>query len=136
MSYGASKDAALKIANVTGTLTDITAYLTSVDFSQSGNVIDTTTFGDAWKEYIRGQADLTFSVEGIYDPLMGTILFNLGTAGAGAWEYYPQGTASGKQRYGGSALMTAYSAPASLDEAVTFAAEFQVTAGGTVAAVA
>ena len=135
MAYGASMDAALKIDSVLGALTDVTAYLTSVDFKQSGNTIQTTTFGDSWQEYMRGQADLTFSIEGIFDPVMGTLLFNLGTASAGAWNYYPQGTASGKQVYGGSALLTSYSAPGSLDEAVTFAAEFQATGGGTVGTV-
>ena len=135
MAYGAAKDAVLKIDSYLGTLTDVSAYLTSLSFSESGNVIQTTTFGDVYQEYIRGQADLTFSIEGIYDPLMGTLLFALGTAGAGSWEFYPQGVAVGKLRYGGEALLTSSSVPSSLDEAVTYSAEFQVTAGGTVAAV-
>lgn len=134
MADGASKDEVLFVDSA-GTLTNVSAYLTGLTFSNSGNVIQTTTFGDVYQTYIRGQADLTFSIEGIYDPFMGTLLFALGTAGTGSWEFYPQGTASGKLRYGGEALLTSASVPGSLDEAVTFSAEFQVTAGGTVAAV-
>ena len=138
MAYGAAKDAVLKIDNVGGgtALSDVSAYLTNITFNESGNVIDTATFGDTYKEYIRGQADLTFSIEGIYDPYMGTLLFALGTAtSTSSWEFYPQGTASGKLRYGGECFLTTASVPGSLDEAVTYSAEFQVTAGGTVAAV-
>ena len=136
MADGASKDEILKI-DAAGTLTDVSAYLTSLTFNgPNGNVIQTTTFGDTFHTYIRGLADLTFSIEGIYDPYMGTLLFALGTAAStSSWEFYPQGTASGKLRYGGECLLTSASIPGSLDEAVTYAAEFQVSAGGTVAAV-
>ena len=138
MAYGAAKDAVLKIDNVGGgtALSDVSAYLTSITFNESGNVIDTATFGDTYKEYIRGQADLTFSIEGIYDPYMGTLLFGLGTASSTvSWEFYPQGETVGDLRYGGECFLTSSSVPSGLDEAVTYAAEFQVTAGGTVAAI-
>ena len=138
MAYGAAKNAILYLDNVGGgTVTsDVSAYLTGITFNESGNVIDTATFGDVYKEYIRGQADLTFSIEGIYDPYMGTLLFGLGTASSTvSWVFYPQGVATGQLRYGGECFLTSSSVPSSLDEAVTYSAEFQVTAGGTVAAV-
>ncbi len=64
---------------------------------------------------------------------MGTLLFALGTATAtSTWEYHPQGTASGKQKMSGECLLTSYSEPSSLDEAVTFSAEFQNSTAITV----
>ncbi|MCR4340769.1 MAG: phage tail protein [Gemmatimonadaceae bacterium] len=128
MAYGAAKDADFWLDGHGGFLTDITAYLTSVDIAFSGNTIDVTTFGDAWQDDIRGQAGATLSIEGIYDQYMGTFLPPLATATSSAsFEYYPQGSASGKAKLNGECFLTSFSFPGSQDEAVTFGAEFKVT---------
>lgn len=131
MGYSAGKDAALKVTAPTyGGLVEITSYLTSA----SGPTIDAqtaevSTLGDSYKEYIRTQTDPgQISVEGIFDPFMGTLLFSMGTAAAAAIEWYPQGTATGKQKWAGSALLTSYSgAGGGIDDAVTFSADWQLT---------
>ncbi len=137
MAYGAGKDAAFAITNATGTLTHITAYITSITApSIDAQIAEVSTLGDSYKEYIRTQVDPgKISAEGIYDPLMGTLLFNLGTAAAGAFEFYPQGTASGKMKVSGSALLTSHETPAGIDDAVTWKADWQVTGAITMATV-
>lgn len=123
MAFGASKDAVFKLDNVAGTLTDLSAYLTGVSLSQSGAIFDVTPLGRTWRDKLRGMDDLEITLSGIYDPAPGSILFNLGTATASSsWEFYPQGTASGKQKYSGEAYVTAFSPPANLDEGITFSA--------------
>jgi hypothetical protein len=133
MAFGAAKDAVFKVANVSGTLTDISAYLTSITApSLDAQTAEVSTLGDAYKEFIRTQVDPgSISVEGIFDPVIGTLLANLGTASERAFEYYPQGTATGKPKYSGSALLTSFETGGGIDDAVTFSAELQVTGAMT-----
>lgn len=138
MGYGAAKDAAFKVNNGYGALVEITAYLTSAQGpSVDAQTAEVSTFGDNYKEYIRTQVDPgSISVEGIHDPLMGTLLWNLGTAVNTAFEWYPQGTATGKQKWSGTCHMTSYAGPGGgIDDAVTFSAEFQITGAVTIALV-
>lgn len=132
MASGASKDMEFQLVNVTGGTIQMGQYLTKCDIKDAGNVIDVTTAGAAAHSYIRGLKDADISVEGIFDPAAGTILFNLGTASGSYFAYAPQGTASGKQKYSGTCLLTSYSAPANIDEAVTFSADFKVSGAITV----
>lgn len=134
MAFGPGKDAVLKIGNVSGTLTDISAYLTSATApSLDAATAEVTTLGNAYRAFIRTVVDPgTVSVEGIYDPFIGTLLFNLGTATERAFEYHPQGTATGKQKFTGSALLSSFEIPSGFEDAVTFSGEFQLTGAVTV----
>ena len=134
MAYGHGKDAALSVTGVghANNSTYITAYLTSVDWSQSGDTAEVSTLGDAAKEYIAGMTDATASLEGVFDPAAGTLLATLVGGTAAPFAYYPQGTASGKTKFSGSWICTGYSNPSSRDDAVTFGAEFQVTGAVTI----
>lgn len=132
IAVGAAKNAAFKIGQLVsaGTLLDISSEVTAVNFTVEGNAIDVSTLGSTFKSYINGLKDAKASVEGIYDATgaSGTMLFNLGTSLVPyAFEYGPQGTASGAPKFSGSAIVVSYSAPASLDNAVTFSAEIQCT---------
>lgn len=136
MAFGAAKSAMFQIDLQPGgtVLADVSGYLTSVEVSIDGNTIDTTTLGDTWHDFIRGQNDATVKIEGIYDPYMGTLLYKMGTATASSsFVYSPQGTASGKLRLSGELFLTSFSEPSSLDEAVTFTADFQNTGALTTA---
>ena len=138
MATGHSRDAVLKIDNPAGTLTDISTDVTGVTFAGPKGVVDVTTFGDNYRDYLAGVADATLELEGIYDPAAGkagSILAVLahGTATQTvSWEYHPQGTASGKPKLSGEALVTNFTAPSALDEAVTFGASLQNTGTVTV----
>jgi predicted secreted protein len=135
IAVGASKDAAFLIGQLVSasTLIDMSSEVTKIDFTLDGNAIDVSTMGNTFKSYINGMKDGSASIEGIYDATgkSGTLLFNLGTALVPyAFAYGPQGTASGAPKFSGSAIVVSYSAPANLDEAVTFACEIKTT--GTV----
>lgn len=141
MATGHSRDAVLKVDDPTGALVDISADITSVTFTSPKGVVDVTTFGDNYRDYLAGVSDATIEVEGIYDPAAGKAgsIFAVhahGTATTSkSWEYYPQGTASGKTKLSGEFFLTSFSAPASLDEAVTFGASLQNTGTVTVGTV-
>ena len=132
MAYGHGKDAALSVTKWTNNDTFLTAYLTSVDWSQSADTAEASTLGDSAKEYIPGMTDATASVEGIFDPTAGTLLGSMVGGTAAPFQYGPQGTASGKVKLSGSWICTGFSAPSSRDDAVTFGAEFQVTGAVTI----
>jgi len=129
MAFGAGKDAAFKLGNAAGTLIDISAYLTEVTApTLTAETQETSTLGDAYKEYTRTQVDPgKISFQGVYDPFIGTMLLPLATASERAFEYHPQGTATGKVKYSGSALLTSLEIPAKVDSAVTFSGELIVT---------
>lgn len=139
MAFGAAKDAALKVTAPThGALVEITSYLTSAQGpSIDAQIAEVSTLGDNYKEFIRTQVDPgTISVEGIFDPFMGTLLYSMGTAAAAAIEWYPQGTATGKQKWAGTALLTTFAGPGGgIDDAVTFSAEFQFSGAATITTV-
>lgn len=129
MAFGAGKDAAFYLANAVGAEQNLTTYLTSVTApSIDAQVAEVSTFGDTWKEFIRTQIDPgKISLEGIYDTFVGTMMMALGTASEKAWSYFPQGSAAGKPKFSGSALLTSYETPSPMEEAVTWSAELQVT---------
>jgi hypothetical protein len=130
MAYGPGKDGVFRVVGPQGgTAIDISAYITSLTApSIDAQTAETSTLGDNFKEYIRTQVDPgTVSIEGIYDPFIGTFLFPLGTASAGSFEVGPQGTASGKPKFYGTALLSSYEQAGDIDSAVTFSAEFQLT---------
>lgn len=141
MATGHSRDAVLKVDDPTGTLVDITSDITSVTFSSSKGVVDVTTFGDNYRDYLAGVADVTIEIEGIYDPAAGKAgsIFAVhahGTATTSkSYEWYPQGTASGKTKASGEFFVTSFPEQSALDEAVTFGVTLQNTGTVTVGTV-
>lgn len=138
MSVGHGKDQVLAIDFPDGTLTVITDKLTSVELpSMDGGTAEVSTLGDDYKEWIRGQVDPgEIALEGIFDGTIGSALFILGTATGGDFVYHPQGSASGAPEWSGSFLLTSYSAPGGIDDAVTFSATLKVTGAITIGTVA
>ena len=140
MAVGISREAAFKIDNPAGSSVDISTDITSVTFASPKGIIDVTTFGDNYRDYLAGVADATIELEGIYNPASGKAGSILAVLSAGSatqsasWEYHPQGTASGKPKLSGEAYVTSFSVPAPLDEAVTFSASLQNTGTVTVGA--
>lgn len=138
MAQGAAKSSVFKLDNLAGTVTDITPDLTSVKLSSSKGVIDVTTMGLNYKNYLAGIADAKISLEGVYDPTGTTkaggmldVMQHGSASQTFSWEWHPQGTAVGKPKLAGECLLESYSPGGGLDNAVTFSAELQNT--GTVA---
>lgn len=127
MAFGHGKSAVFKLDDSGGSLTDISAYVRSVSPKRSADTADVTCFGAAVKSYIAGLTDMTISVEGVFDPTADAILH----AALGAiktWEFGPQGSGGGSIKYTAEGFVTSYTCgDASVDGAVTWSAEIQVT---------
>lgn len=120
--------AVFKLDDAAGTLTDISAYITSVSFPRNADTVEVTTLGDTDKEYIAGLKDATISIEGIFDPAIDAIFdAALGASATKSFEYGPQGSTTGNVKYTGECICTSYEPETGVDGAGTFSAELQVS---------
>lgn len=132
MAFVHGKDSTFKLDNSGGSLTDISAYVNSVDFPQTVDLAETTTLGDDNKEYIVGLKDATISIAGAWDSTADDILGAVvGQASSLSYEYSPEGTASGKVKYTGEAFITSYSTSSPVGDVVGFSADLQVSGAVT-----
>lgn len=132
MAFVHGKDAAFKIDNASATLTDLTAYVDSVDFSQSVDTAESTTMGKEAKTYLVGLSDATMSISGKYDSTASTgpdvtLSGLVGYDTPVDFEYGPEGSANGATKYSGTCILTGYAISAPVGDVVTFTADFQVT---------
>lgn len=128
--HGKSTD--FRIDNSGGTLTDISAYCDSVDFPQTVETAETTTFGDSSKDYIVGLKDSTISIGGKWDSVLDGVLAPiLGQAATVSFQYGPAGTTLTNVKYTGECFCTSYQVTGAVGDVVTFSAEFQVTGAVT-----
>ena len=65
MAFTHGKDSVFKLDNSSGSLTDISTYVNNVDFPETADVSETTTFGADNKTYIAGLKDATISLSGL-----------------------------------------------------------------------
>jgi hypothetical protein len=121
-----------RVDNSGGTLTDISAYCDNVDFPQVVETAETTTFGDASKDYIVGLRDATISIGGKWDAVLDAVLAPiLGQAASVSFQYGPAGSTVTNVRYTGECFCTSYQVTGAVGDVVTFSAEFQVTGNVT-----
>jgi hypothetical protein len=121
-----------RVDNSGGTLTDISAYCDNVDFPQVVETAETTTFGDASKDYIVGLRDATISIGGKWDAVLDAVLAPiLGQAASVSFQYGPAGSTVTNVRYTGECYCTSYQVTGAVGDVVTFSAEFQVTGNVT-----
>lgn len=128
--HGKSTD--FRVDNSGGSLTDISAYCDSVDFPQTVETAETTTFGDSSKDYIVGLKDSTISIGGKWDSVLDGVLAPiLGQAATVSFQYGPAGTTLTNVKYTGECFCTSYQVTGAVGDVVTFSAEFQVTGAVT-----
>lgn len=128
--HGKSTD--FRIDNSGGTLTDISAYCDSVDFPQTVETAETTTFGDSSKDYIVGLKDSTISIGGKWDSVLDGVLAPiLGQTATVSFQYGPAGSTVSNVKYTGECFCTSYQVTGAVGDVVTFSAEFQVTGAVT-----
>jgi hypothetical protein len=128
MAFVHGKDSVFKIDNDGGTLTDISAYVNSVDFPQTVDVAETTVLGKDNKTYIVGLKDATLSIAGLWDSTLDGILgVVLGQSATLSFEYSPEGTGSGAVKYTGECILTSYSKNSPVGDVVSYSADFQVS---------
>jgi hypothetical protein len=132
MAFVHGKSTDFRVDNSGGTLTDISAYCDSVDFPQTVETAETTTFGDSNKDYIVGLKDSTISFSGKWDSALDAILAPiLGQAASVSFQYGPAGSTVTNVKYTGECFLTSYQVTGSVGDVVTFSAEAQVTGAVT-----
>ena len=134
MAFTHGKDSVFKLDNASGSLTDISSYVNNVDFPESADVSETTTLGSAGnsKTYIAGLKDSSISLSGLWDATADAIFGAVvGQSATLSYEYSPEGTASGKIKYTGEAILTSYSISSPVGDAVGYSADLQVSGAVT-----
>lgn len=126
MPFVHGKDAVIKLHDGTA-LRDLTAGGASVQFDQSKDTAETTTFADEAKRYIAGLKDANFSLDGPRDAtLTGYVRTAYNQPGVVAFEYFPEGTATGRLKLSGNCIITGLSENSGVDDANRWSAEGQV----------
>ena len=132
MAFTHGKDSVFKLDNASGSLTDISSFVNNVDFPESADVSETTTLGADNKTYIAGLKDATISLSGLWDATADAIFGAVvGQSATLSYEYSPEGTASGKIKYTGEAILTSYAISSPVGEAVGYSADLQVSGAVT-----
>jgi hypothetical protein len=114
---------------------ELSAFLTEISVSRSGDVAEASTMGDSAKEYMPGLKDATISISGRWDDTASTGPDAVLSAALGtevAFEYGPEGDDSGDIKHSGNCIVTAYNVSSSIGDVVAFTAEMQVTGAVTV----
>lgn len=130
MAFVHGKTAVFKIDNSGGSLQDISSYCDSIDFPQTADTAEVSTFGVSSKAYVAGLKDSTISISGSWDSAADAILAAI-VGLTGTFEYGPAGSTAGLVKFTGEAICTSYSTSAPVGDKVSFSAEFQVTGNVT-----
>lgn len=132
MAFTHGKDSVFKLDNASGSLTDISTYVNNVDFPETADVSETTTLGADNKTYIAGLKDATISLSGLWDATADAIFGAVvGQSATLSYEYIPEGTATGKIKYTGEAILTSYAISSPVGDAVGYSADLQVSGAVT-----
>ena len=132
MAFTHGKDSVFKLDNASGSLTDISSFVNNVDFPETADVSETTTLGADNKTYIAGLKDATISLAGLWDATADAIFGAVvGQSATLSYEYSPEGTATGKIKYTGEAILTSYAISSPVGDAVGYSADLQVSGAVT-----
>jgi hypothetical protein len=116
------KDITVKVDNSTGSLTDITAYLSSASLRAVQDIIEDTSLADEERSYLFGLAGASIPLAGMVntttDGVFGHLVGNRTTATKTI-----QYTAYANRVYRGEALVTAVEYSGSVNSLETFSSE-------------
>lgn len=129
-TFAHGKGAVVKVADVGGTLRDVSNVANSTGLARSVETAEVTAFGAGDKAFIAGLRDATIPLAGMADPTVdGYLAGILGHSTPVAWEVYPMGSvaSSGYPKYSGSAILTSYEATAEVGDVVKVSGQLQVT---------
>jgi hypothetical protein len=130
------RNTSFKLDKLDNTLTDISTKLNNIDFPQEAETLDTTTFQAAAKTFIVGFKDNKFSLQGRWDATIDAHLAAILGVGQPTgqtenegfdFEYGPEGTATGKTKYTGKAVLVKYQTSGAVSAVSSFTAELQIT---------
>jgi hypothetical protein len=103
------KKTSFKLDNSGGTLQDLSTYLTDVNFPETIDTVDSTTFGANSKSHAVGLMGGTIALTGHLDPTLDVNLSGVkGQDASISFEYGPQGTGTGMPKYTGECFLTGY----------------------------
>ena len=132
MAFVHGKDSVFKLDNASGSSTDISAFVNNVDFPETADVAETSVLGASNKTYIVGLKDATISLSGLFDATVDAILGAVvGQTATLSYEYSPEGTASGKIKYTGEAILTNYALSSPVGDVVAYSADLQCSGAVT-----
>ena len=132
MAFVHGKSSVFKLDNASGSLTDISSFVNNVDFPETADVAETSVLGASNKTYIVGLKDATISISGLFDATVDAILGAVvGQTATLSYEYSPEGTASGKVKYTGEAILTNYNLSSPVGDVVAYSADLQCSGAVT-----
>ena len=132
MAFVHGKSSVFKLDNASGSLTDISSFGNNVDFPETADVAETSVLGASNKTYIVGLKDATISISGLFDATVDAILGAVvGQTATLSYEYSPEGTASGKIKYTGEAILTNYALSSPVGDVVAYSADLQCSGAVT-----
>jgi len=124
MPFVHGKDSYFKVAS-----TDLSPYLNSISVSRTADTAETSAFSSSSKTYVAGLKDASITLSGMFDATVHTTVQGwLGTSQT--FEYGPAGSAAGRVKVSGSALVTSVEMASAVGAVVTLNINLQVT--GTV----
>ena len=113
-------------------LTDFSAKTISVEASFEAEQVESTTFGDGYREYEQSFKNATIEVEYKYDATIYGQLFDIYNNGTTVdFQYGPNGEGSGEAEITGSMFITEIGLPAEIGELLTLPVTWQVTGAVT-----
>ena len=132
MAFVHGIDSKFKLDNSSGYLTDISSYVNNVDCPETADVAETSALGSSNKSFVVGLKDATIGLTGLWDSTADAIFGAVvGQSDTLSFEYSPEGTASGKVKYTGEAIMTNYSISSPVGDVVGYSADLQVSGAVT-----
>ncbi len=133
MAFVAGKNSVFKLDNSGGSITDLSSYITDVSVDFGDDTAETTAYGDTSKEYILTLADGSLSVTALFDA---TLLAHLGAVRGSSstlsYEFYPDGTTSGKPKINGECILTSMSPGSSVGGTATLNFALQCSGAQTI----
>lgn len=142
MAFVHGKGTYISVTDSGGTKRDISQYCSSVSgLPGARELAEVTSFGAGGTQSIPGLENVSFEIEGNFDPTATTgphaVINSLRTSTAAkAFEYAPQGNTSGNVLFSGNCWLSSYEVESPVDDKVSFSAEFQVEGTVTVGTVA
>lgn len=131
------KGIVFKLDDSGGTLRDLTTYVDGVTgLPGARQLSDVTVAGSVGTKNIPGLQDCQFTVTGNFDSTATTgpipVLNSLRTAASTAtYEYGPEGSTTGSQKYTGECWLMGYTIDAKVTDKVPFSAVFRTDNGVT-----
>jgi hypothetical protein len=127
MAFVHGSNAYIGVDNAATSLTDISAYVTSVEgFPGDAASHETTTFGKTTVTRSAGLFDTKISINGLYDATCDGVLAGIRGL-VGTVTYRPAGAAG--QQYSGEFLCTSYKVSTPVGGMQTWTANFEIASG-------